>query len=242
MTLIFGKTYNVQAVWGPRAQTPDALARRFTRLIDALRDIDPLFKSWIVAGRNFDTLRPRCAEYIASKISKDDFGEIDEIDGYWFGAYTKKMVSPRTYSLHIHAGSTYPDRFVNDATLLTSMGAIPAPETITYAIFKPALLAMVEAWTPALCFAYPHELLDVLKPSSYFRANWMLYLGPRFAPLVAPPKTAINERLPDGGLLMSATTETFRVDNPRHMAVAHDIGAAVAHLDEKTPTSGLLFR
>ena len=145
MTLIFGKNYSIKAAWGPRAQTPDALALRFGKLINSLRDIDPLFKSWIVAGRNFDTLRPRCAEYIASKISKDDFGEIYEIDGYSFGAYTKKMVSPRTYSLDIHAGSTYPDRFVNDATLRTSMGAIPAPEAITYHIFKSALLAMVKA-------------------------------------------------------------------------------------------------
>jgi hypothetical protein len=33
---------------------------------------------------------------------------------------------------------------------------------------------------------------------------------------------------------MSATAETFRVDNPHHMAVARDIGAAVGHLNKKS--------
>ena len=56
----------------------------------------------------------------------------------------------------------------------------------------------------------------------------MCYVSPRFAPLITPPPSAINERTAQGGLLMSATEETFRVDNPAHLAVAHDILQALA--------------
>jgi Immunity protein 52 len=40
------------------------------------------------------------------------------------------------------------------------------------------------------------------------------------------------EHLPNGGLLMSATTETFDVENPAHMAAARAIGAAIAPLND----------
>jgi hypothetical protein len=46
-----------------------------------------------------------------------------------------------------------------------------------------------------------------------------------------PPKTAIVEYRPNGGLLMAATDETFITANPRHLAVAHDIEAAIAPLN-----------
>jgi hypothetical protein len=51
---------------------------------------------------------------------------------------------------------------------------------------------------------------------------------PRFASMITPPPSAIAERTALGGLLMSATEETFRVDNPAHLAVARDILKALA--------------
>jgi hypothetical protein len=60
----------------------------------------------------------------------------------------------------------------------------------------------------------------------------MQYLSPPLARLVTPPATSVNDYLPNGGLLMSATNETFRVDNPSHMAVARDIAAATAPLNK----------
>ncbi|MFZ3328524.1 MAG: Imm52 family immunity protein [Methylocella sp.] len=55
---------------------------------------------------------------------------------------------------------------------------------------------------------------------------------PWLASLVTPPPApVIVERLANGGLLMSATTETFDVENPAHMAAAHEIAAAIAPLN-----------
>jgi hypothetical protein len=40
--MIFGKNCCAQALWGPRAETPAALAARFIDMIDRLGEIDPL--------------------------------------------------------------------------------------------------------------------------------------------------------------------------------------------------------
>jgi hypothetical protein len=234
MELIFGKSYDVQARWAARSETPETVAGNFEKLIDMLAGIDPLLKSWMVVRKKFDILRPRLAQYVASCISKDDFGEIDEKDGYWLTAHTNEKVTSRAFGMMIHAGSTYSGPFANLASVDVSVGAVPAPEAITFHIFKSVLLAVVASWAPDVCFAYPTELLKKIEWSSFFRPNWMLYLGPRYAPLVTPPETTINERFADGGLLMTATTDTFNVDNPVHMAAALDIGAAVAHLAKET--------
>ena len=234
MSLEFGKQYGVAAWWGPRAETPSAVAGRFSKMIDAIRDVDPLLRDWRLEGRgDFEAVRPQLVQYVAAKVSRDDLGEVWEEEGYGFFAYQSRK--EKTYSIKVTAGSVYPDiPSWNKIFLETNTNGSPPPEMITYRIFKAALLAMVDAWTPQLCFAYPSELLELAgRKGAFFSSYWMLYLDPHFAPFVTPPTSAVNERLADGGLLMSATTETFRIDNPQHMAVGRDIGAAVAHLAEK---------
>jgi hypothetical protein len=233
MTLIFGKSYNVKATWGPRAETPEALADRFVTMIDSFQSIDPLLTSWMVERKTYEWVRANGAKYMKSKVSKDDFGEIWEMDGYSFFAYTKGQPNPLSFDVRLHIGSSCPGQFVNEVEFGTDIEGIPAPEAITYEIFRRALLDLVKAWVPDLCFAYPHELIHAVGSTKYLRPHWMLYVAPQTAPLVTPPQSAINERLDDGGLLMTATNETFKVDNPDHMAIARDIGAAVAHLPEE---------
>jgi Immunity protein 52 len=50
--------------------------------------------------------------------------------------------------------------------------------------------------------------------------------------ITVPAAPVIVEHLPNGGLLMSATRETFDVENPAHMAAARQIGAAIASLND----------
>jgi hypothetical protein len=113
----------------------------------------------------------------------------------------------------------------------TASQSIPDPAAITYPIFKSALIALIEAWEAEECHALPYNLLDFVKRGDHFQEAWMQYLSPPLAHLIAPPSTTINEWLQNGGLLMSATTETFRVDNPAHLAAARDIAAATKPLN-----------
>jgi Immunity protein 52 len=97
-------------------------------------------------------------------------------------------------------------------------------------------IALATLWRANWASAFPLDLLDQL-PTYEKRLNarlyggWITYLSPPWAAKITPPKSAILERAPDGGLLMIATEETFRVDNPRHVAVAREIDAALAPLN-----------
>jgi hypothetical protein len=236
MNPVYGHNYYMRASWQARPETPEALAARFLRHIDLLREIDPLFGLWLsgVKGpRKLEMIRDSYAKIVEARISRDDWGEPLPIDGYWFGAITRGHPRPLSYAVRIHAGADKHTReFQNDAYLSTSTGFIPDPAAITYRIFKSALLAMVEAWAPMDCLALPHELLDRIdKDQGHFREVWMQYLSAPLARLIVPPQTAVIDHLPDGGLLMSATTETFKVDNPAHLSVARDIAAAMRPLN-----------
>jgi hypothetical protein len=57
------------------------------------------------------------------------------------------------------------------------------------------------------------------------------YLCPWLAQEITPSSTVLSEHLPNGGLLMTATMETFDVDNPAHLAAARDMAGAMAPLN-----------
>ena len=214
---VYDRGYKINANWERRAETPDALAARFVRTIDRLQEIDPVLALWTCGKsrpRRFETLRDRYAEEVAEGLTKDDWGVPEPINGYWFGALTRGQVRHRSFSVRIHAGSTYPAPFPNDVLFRTSMGFIPDPSVITYDIFKLALLAMADAWDPVRCAAYSDALPKPGPGGICFRESWIQYLCPWLASLVTPPPAPVMvERLPDGGLLMSATAETFDIEN-----------------------------
>ena len=232
---VYGHGFKIHAYWERRAETPGVLGARFVRLIDRLREIDPALALWACGSRRskkFETVRDRYAHVVAEGLIKSDWGEPLPIYGYSFGALTREQARDRLFSLRVHAGSTYPKPFPNDAVLSTSSGYIPDPSVITYNIFQPALVAMADAWDPVCCAAYPDALLEPVPGGIYFHEAWIQYLCPWLASLVTPPPApVIVEHLPNGGLLMSATTQTFDIENPAHMAAARAIAAAIAPLN-----------
>lgn len=233
---VYGHGVKIHAYWERRAETPEALAARFVRTIDQLQQIDPAFAFWTCGSKRpkkFEAMRDRYAEEVSDGLTKDDWGKPDPMWGYWFGAVTREQAPNRSFSLSVHAGSTYPQPFPNDVTLSTTHGFVPDSPAVTYETFKPALVAIIEAWDPARCAAYPDALRQLASKGRYFREAWIQYLCPWLTALVTPPPApVIVEHLSSGGLLMSATTETFDVANPAHMAAAHQIGAAIAPLND----------
>ncbi len=221
--------------WEGRAETPDELAARFLRMIDSFEQIDPLFSLWTCGARRptkLETVRDRYAKEIAAGIEKDDWGIPIPIAGYWFGAFTRDIPDSRCFAVNCTAGSILKTPFPNKILFTTSpMDSSLEPDVVSYRIFRPALLAIVDAWDPVKAAAYPDDLNKFNDGSSFFPAAWIQYLCPGLAGKITPPSTALVEYLPNGGLLMSATTETFDVDNPQHLAAARDMGAAMALLD-----------
>src|SRR5271157_292026 len=158
---VYGQGFNVRADRERRVETPEALAARFVRTIDRLEEIDPVFALWTCGSKRpkkFETMRDHYAEEVAEGLTKDDWGEPEPINGYWFGALTRGQAPSYSFSLRVHAGSTYPQPFPNNASFWTRLGFIPDPSVVTYEIFNPALLAMVEAWDPVCVKSYPDTL------------------------------------------------------------------------------------
>jgi hypothetical protein len=61
----------------------------------------------------------------------------------------------------------------------------------------------------------------------------MIYLSAPLASRIKPPSDVCVEQMPDGGLLMAATEETFNGDNPKHMAAARSIVASLEPFNAK---------
>jgi hypothetical protein len=230
------KDYYIRAGWEARAETPDELAARFLRMIDALKKIDPVFSLWTCGGMrslDFEKIRDRYAEEIAAGLSRSDWGEPTPVYGYWFAATTRDVPRERYFAVRCHAGGTVKESFPNSIILETSSLANlkPDPSVVSYRVFRPALLAIVDVWNPAHAGAYSQQLIEKYGGDSYFSAAWIQYLCPWLAEKITPPSTVLAEHLPNGGLLMSATTETFDVDNAAHHKAAQDMAAAMAPLD-----------
>jgi hypothetical protein len=151
-------------------------------------------------------------------------------DGYWFGAFTRETPPDRSFAVRIRAGSTVDRPFVNYMTFTTDSMAILDANFMSYDLFRAILGVIVDAWEPVRAAAYS-SALNKINGTSHFRDSWIQYLCPWLARLITPPSSAQVEHLPDGGLVMSATTETFDVANPAHLAAARDIGAAMAPLN-----------
>jgi hypothetical protein len=226
--------YAIMSCWGPRPETPEAIAKRFLNLVDGLAGIDPVFSNWICDLDKqpvpFESIRGDLAAAVERRVSRADDGEPTPIYGYSFTAVNEMLRGPRNIGILVRAGSRVEGPFlINSAEVGTSERIVPDAAIVTYPIFRAALLVLAEAFDVTWCRAYPNDL--EIAPKEFFNAGWMTYISPRFATLITPPITAIVEHRPNGALFMAATDETFVTENPKHVAVARDVQAALAPLN-----------
>jgi hypothetical protein len=230
-------TYSIRGFWGPRQQTPEAIALRFNGLIDKLHLLHPAFDNWIWRGANkkpipFVAVRDDLAEKIAAAVMRHEDGDPNPVLGYSFSVLNSKITNPKSLRVSVHAGSwrNY-SVWSNAAQIETAFRMEPDPTIVTYQMFKAALIAFAEAFEMTFCIALPNNLGEFWLEGPKFGFGWINYVAPRFAPLIKPPQNAIVEYRPNGGLLMSATNETFVTENPQHLAVAREIETALAPLN-----------
>jgi len=223
--------YKIHASWGPRVETPEAIAGRFLACTDRLKQIHPAYDNWIFIlnrkPRKYDALRETLGAAVAANIDRAEDGTPTPIYGYWASVVNSRKSGPRSLSDIVTAGSG----LSNSAKIQTGYRVVPDPTIIAYPTFKAALLALAESFDVAYCSAYPQQIIDLWSEDINFDIAWMNYLAPRFAPLVTPPPSAIVERTPGGALLMAAADTTFSMDNPAHLAVARKINAALAPIN-----------
>lgn len=205
--------------------------------------------------------RPRIAEIIEKYVARDDFNEPDPSYGYHARALTSEIGGPRVACLSVLAGGKGEGR-----TMLEFGGYhIPLDLTIvTYPLYKAALLAINENWrapwacaeafrsgtisvpdveiVPGLVATRIDSItqipLDPTFPKSIFHIPWIAYLSAEHAAGITLSRDILTERTPDGGLLMSATTDRLDPDNPEHVRRARIIAEVmVARFDASSGES-----
>jgi hypothetical protein len=235
-----GYTCAISAIWEPRAETPRALAERFVGVTDRLAAIDPVFAQWYIWTSETTEvpldLQPEVlAEKIAQTVDLDVHGAPVPKLGYRYIALNCKTDGEpsRGFALSMRAGGFGRSPMYHNSIELDMLsGVIPDPDIVTYSIIKQVVLALAEGCDALWCSAYSSELVHLWenKRGPAFEIAWISYSAPRIAHAVRPPQSAIVERRSDGGLLMTATAETFDIANPAHLAVAQDIATAVSSL------------
>jgi hypothetical protein len=234
--------YRIITYWGARRETPAQLAPRMLQMLQGLAQIDPLLSGWqwfgdtkFVSAEQLDLTTAK--KLLELGLYRDDSGKRPLLSlGYHFQIHTRWR-QPSELNLWGKLGVGIPgSSYDNDVTLDTNYRLAPDDALIKYNIFSRALVFLAILWKANWACAHPIALSDLLpsdakRRTSRLYGGWITYLSARWAAKVTPPKSAIVERAPDGGLLMIATEETFRVDNPRHVAVAREIDAALAPLN-----------
>jgi hypothetical protein len=227
-------------------EAPDVIGTKFLRTLDSLSSIDPLFSGWQVNRNwsitdddeprltPLDIARKRIVEIVEKGVVHDDFGV--PTPGYGYKALA--IAGARGPRQAVFAART------GNQTFELSFGKhddAPDLTIVTYPLFKAAQLAITATWDAQWSYAQairndvvkvpvnlapgvPGLRIDMAAqvpsdpsfPKSVFHVPWIIYLSAQRAAGVTLAKEILTERTPDGGLLMSATTERLDPTNPEH--------------------------
>jgi hypothetical protein len=231
---------------GPADEKPAVTGAKFLQTLDSLSSIDPLFSDWQINRNweitedehprlvPFHTVRTRMVGIVEDGVAYDDFGKPTPGYGYSVLAVAGARGSRRVAFTARTGDQTFELSFgehniASDLTL------------VTYPLFKAALLAITAAWNAQWSYAQADRNefvevpvnfapgvpafrieaaaqvpLDPTFPKSIFHVPWIIYLSAQRAAGVTLAPEILTERTPDGGLLMSATTERLDPMNPEH--------------------------
>jgi hypothetical protein len=209
--------------------------------LDALSAADPLFARWKVLDRPamaalpLATARPHIAAIVEKNVVRDDSRQPEPEFGYRPIGVTDNPIASRITTLTVDAGSVF-----HESTVLLEFGGQLAPTDpaiVSYLRFRQALVAMTPHWQPAWSYACAFRM-DYWKAPivpgapmirySPFHIPWIAYLSPALSTgFVVPPSDVRTEHAPGGGLLLSATEETFDPANPEHLRRARLLAEAM---------------
>jgi hypothetical protein len=231
---------------GPADEKPAFTGAKFLQTLDSLSGIDALFSGWQVMRNwqitddeqprfvPLDTARDRIAEIVEQGVSRDDRDRPDPRYGYSVAAAAGAR-GPRRVAFSARTGNQFFELSFGEHYLASDL------TIVTYPLFKAALLAISVAWDAQWSYAQamrnefveipmdfgpgvpafrieaaPQVPLDPTFPRSIFHVPWIVYLSAERAKGVTLAREILTERTPEGGLLMSATTDRLDPTNPEH--------------------------
>jgi hypothetical protein len=191
--------------------------------------------------------RSRITEIIENYVVRDDANEPYPDDGYHAHAATSELVGPRVAGVTVNAGGKYDGD--TDFGFGRHLGEPPDLTIVTYPLFKAALMTINAIWqAPWACAeafrsgtvsvpgveivpglmatridGVTQVPLDPTFPRSIFHIPWIAYLSAERAAGTTLVSDIVTERTPDGGLLMSASSDRLDPMNPEHVRRARII-------------------
>ena len=268
--------YSIRSKWYGRIERPAAIGAKFVNMLDALSGIDPIFSDWTIfdcpnpsSGDEITDIlntkivplgaaRPRITAIIENDVVLNDAREPSPDEGYNAITVGGERNSPREVHIRLKAGGE------DDGSVVLEFESNRGPPdltTVTYRLYKAALLAIHAIWPAPWACAYAFgsgtvkaEIvpglrgtavkhvtqlpLDPTFPYSIFHIPWIAYLSAEHATGITLTRDILTERTPDGGLLMSTTTDRLNPNNPEHVRRARIIAEVmIARFDASSGES-----
>jgi hypothetical protein len=232
---------------GPAAERPASTGAKFLRTLDSLSGIDPIFsgwqinRNWRIAEDEQPRLVPlaaardRIVEIVENGVTLNDFNKPTPGYGYSVAA-TAGVRGPHHVTFSARTGNQTFELSFGEHNIASDLSIV------TYTLFKSALLAIGAAWDARWAYAQAYRIdavsvpidlapgvpafrietatqvpLDPTFPRSIFHVPWIVYLSAERAAGLQLTPEILTERTPDGGHLMTATTERLDPMNPEHV-------------------------
>jgi hypothetical protein len=221
--------YKILATWRVEPTEPEILGEKFLRALDSIAATASEIGPWLISPQSFSRklLPIDEARKIMPKILENCVATIDDMPdpnyGYCLIALDRPDFSPKSVGLVASVGG----RFGDEISFEVGSLRVPSdPDTVTYPLFRSALLAILAQWPSVWANAsaykwdyYKASTAPGVPPHAYsrFHLPWLAYLSAPLAIGLDPSPEIPAERTPDGGLLMIAAEERLDPANPEHM-------------------------
>ncbi len=231
----FALKFYVNTYWRERPDDAASVARCYRQYLDQLRDVDEVMSTWEL-GPNYipyTSVRDDMTSFVQHNAEIGEDGKCDPKDG--FSIYAATCDERQIFAVVGTAGGLYPGSLVNGLYFYTNSNGPADTRIVTYHLMKGVVLATVAAWHPDCCAAYSNALRPERSDGRY-RKGWITYVSHEHVGGVDLLGVPFSERTPEGGLLLSATEQTFEAANPTHLAGAQRIYEATRHLNDVFPS------
>lgn len=231
------RRFCLNAFWHNRPDDLSSIAPGLQQYVERLSSITPALASW----RYGEGKRRQCltqedfVRYLQRNVIEHDDGTPDVRNGYHFFARTCDNRDPFKFSGDV--GRIYEWPFANSLHFRSDSDGPSDPRIVTYPLMKQVVGATVSTWKPDICTVFSTDLLPGLKEGRWHSA-WMTYVPPSEAGGIDLVGVPFSEWTPDGGLLLSATDQTFDAANPDHVAGARRLHEATRHLNPPSDFEG----
>jgi hypothetical protein len=224
------KQFHISCRWSGRREEPQSIAERLRNFIDGVAKIDDTLAPWMIGRQRrvpYQSAKHDLPALIHRDVIRSEDGEVEVISGYTIlGSTTDDR---QRYMIVGSAGATYEP--CNGLLIQTCSHHPVDPSIVTYSVMKALMLATIASWTPTFCLAGSSEFVPSADGERVVVYPWLFYVTAADAASVDLVGIPFSERMPDGGHLLSATTQVFDADNPAHIEAARRISQATQYLD-----------